>query len=238
MTCASAKPGDPARVRLRAVTRWGWALFALWAVVLSVWALVQPDPYAQGWRLVLELAFLGRLVSIVDGVATGFGKTYLLFQCGLQDIILLLLLYAPVVGAYEGAVRRGLVARQIDQVRRAAERHKSRVEPFGAIGLWAFVFFPFWSTGALVGGVVGYLLGMRTRVVFASVFTGHVLSTVALIYFFDYVEDIARSFNEGIVRFLPWIVLGLLLVIALVARVWWRGREEEPGDRPERGENA
>jgi uncharacterized membrane protein len=215
-TAGISQPIPPAV--LRRIHRAGWALFAVWALVLVAWGILRPDPYAQGWRLVLELAFVGRLVSVADGIASGFHQGYLLFQNGLQDIILLLVAYPWVVAAYQGAVRRGVIGRGIDRVRRTAEGHKRIVEPLGVIGLWAFVFFPFWSTGALVGGVVGYLLGMRTWLVFASVFAGHALSVVSLVWFFDAMHDFAESIDTGIVRYLPWIVLGALVLLALATK--------------------
>lgn len=201
----------------------GWVLTFAWTVTLVVWGIVAPDPYAHGWRLVLELAFMGRVVSIADGVANGFSTAYLLVQTGVQDILLLLVLYPPVVAACEGIAGRGFFGRWLEGLRATAETHKSRVEPLGAIGLWVFVFFPFWSTGALVGGVVGYLLGMRMRVVFASVFTGHVLSVLVLLFAFDAVRDAVEVFDSSLVKFLPWIVLALMVAIALVMR-WWKSR--------------
>ncbi len=203
----------------------GWALFAFWATVLVAWGIFHPDPYAQGWRLVLELAFLGRLVNVADGVALGFSKSYLLFQSGLQDIILLLVAYPPLVAVCQGAAQKTFVGRRLEAVRQTAELHKAKVEPLGALGLWIFVFFPFWSTGALIGGVVGYLLGMRPSVVFASVFSGHVLSVVGLVYFFDAMAQVAEAFNSGAVKFLPWIVLAIVLVSALRSR---RSRQPAP----------
>ena len=189
----------------------GWALFAVWSAVLVVWGIVDPDPYASGWRLVVELAFLGRLVNIADGTAAGFSNVYLLIQSGVQDIVLLLVSYPVVIAAHEGSLKRGgFFGRRIDALRRTAERQKHLVEPFGAIGLWVFVFFPFWSTGALVGGVVGYLLGIRTAVVFGSVFTGHVLSVVLLIWFFDFMSELAAAIDGGLARYAPWIVLAAL----------------------------
>jgi len=197
----------------------GWVLFVVWAAVLLAWGFVHPDPYAQGWRLVLELAFLGRLVNIADGVARGFSKLYLFIQSGPQDIILLLIVYPLVVRAYEGSTRKGIIGGTIERIRRTAERHKGFVEPFGAIGLWAFVFFPFWSTGVLVGGVVGYLLGLRTVVTFSSVLLGHFISVVVLIVFFDVTYDAAKSFSEGGAKFLPWIVLAIVLILGLIGRL-------------------
>lgn len=196
----------------------GWCLLAAWTVTLVTWGVVRPDPYAQGWRLVLELAFLGRLVSIADGVASGFSPTYLLIQSGTQDVVLLLIVYPWAVAAYQGSSRRGLLSGSVDRVRRTAERHRKVVEPLGVIGLWVFVFFPFWSTGALVGGVVGYLLGMRTWTVFLAVFSGHVVSVVSLVWFLDSARVVMEAFNTGLVRFLPWMVLGLLVLMGFVGR--------------------
>ncbi len=82
----------------------------MWAAVLLIWGIIHPDPYAQGWRLVFELAFLGRLVNIADGIAHGFSNLYLFIQSGPQDIILLLTVYPLVVRAYEGSTRKGLLS--------------------------------------------------------------------------------------------------------------------------------
>ncbi len=207
------------RPELRRIHRFGWGIFLGWAAVLVVWGIVDPEPYAQGWRLVLELLFLGRAVSIADGIASGFGSFYLLLQNGLEDIILLLVLYPWVVAAYEGVSGHRLLRGTVERVRRTAEKNRKVVEPWGVVGLWTFVFFPFWSTGALVGGVVGYLLGMRTWVVFTSVFAGHLLSVVSLVWLFDLFREMLSSFEQGWVKFLPWIVLLALLLITLA----WRG---------------
>ena len=211
---------------LRALTKCGWVLFAVWAVTLVTWGVVRPDPYAQGWRLVLELAFLGRLVNIADGAAPehGFSNIYLFIQSGPQDVILLLIVYPLFVRAYKGSGKKGIIGGTLERIRRTAERHKAVVEPFGAIGLWAFVFFPFWSTGVLVGGLVGYLLGLRAVVTFSSVLLGHFISVVVLIFFFDATYEAAESFSESGARFIPWIVLVLVLTLGLVGRLRDRRR--------------
>jgi uncharacterized membrane protein len=201
-------------------------LFAAWASVLVAWGVLEPEPYADGWRLVLELLFVGRLVNVADGIAAGFSNGYLLLQSGVQDIVLLLVLYPVVVAAHEGSVARGgFVGRRIDTLRRTAERQKHLVEPVGAIGLWVFVFFPFWSTGALVGGVVGYLLGMRPGVVFFSVLSGHVVSVVLLILFFDFMREMTAAIDVGLARYAPWVVLAVICGGMFLYR-WVRGERQ------------
>lgn len=127
------------------------------------------------------------------------------------------------------------MAKPADSVRKSAERHKRIVEPFGAIGLWVFVFFPFWSTGALVGGVVGYLLGMRTWVVTASVLSGHVISVVSLIWFFDTMYEVAEEINRGAGWFLPWIVLGVVIGGAAALRLARRLRRGDADSESRNG---
>lgn len=214
------------RTALNRIAVTGWCLAAGWAGTLVAWAMVDPDPYAQGWRLVLELAFVGRLVSVADGIASGFSQTYLLIQSGVQDVILLLVVYPVVVTAYQGSSRTGWLGGVIGRVRRTAEEHRRIVEPLGVVGLWAFVFFPFWSTGALVGGVVGYMIGLRTSAVFASVFSGHLVSVVSLVWFFESMREVMESIDQSLVRFLPWFVL-VVLLLSVLARLIRRFRTDE-----------
>ncbi|HVS62351.1 MAG TPA: small multi-drug export protein [Thermoanaerobaculia bacterium] len=214
------------RSELRRIHRAGWTLFLIWAAALIGWGISDPVPYAEGWRLVLELAFLGRVVSISDGVVNGFGNGYLIFQNTLQDIILLLVAFPWAVSVYEGSVSRGWVHATLVRFRRSVERHRARVEPWGVAGLLVFVFFPFWSTGALVGGALGYLLGMRTKVVFATVIAGHGLSVLTLVVFFDATHDIAVGLGASWIRFLPWILLAALLLVSMTMRGWRRLRRE------------
>ena len=210
----------------------GWTLFAAWATTLVVIAFVQPDPYAHGWRLVLELAFLGHVLNAADGISNGFSNSYLIFQCGLQDIILVLVAFPWVVRAYQGMKTRGIVGKTIDNFRKSAERHHRYVEPFGALGLWIFVLFPFWGTGALVGSIVGYLLGLRTFVTLIAVFSGHLIGVTTSVLLFDSIEDWLRKFDRTYIAYLPWIVISLLTLTWFATSAWrqYRLRKAQAAD--------
>lgn len=200
---------------LRRISRWGWILLAIWAIVLIAYAVVVPNPYAKGWLFVLELAFLGHVVSIYEAIQLDCSKTYMLIQNLLQDIILLLLLYPWIVRIYEKAVGGKRATRFVYRITESARHHQKWIRPFGALGLWGFVFFPFWSTGVLVGGVIGYFLGMPTWLVFSSVFLGHGLSVLSLVFFFDWLAPKMERFDEGFARYFAWI-----LIAAVFATGW------------------
>ncbi|HPJ99582.1 MAG TPA: small multi-drug export protein, partial [Candidatus Hydrogenedentes bacterium] len=197
---------------IRRIERAGQILLTLWVAVLIALGIASPQPYMRAWELVLLQIVAGRAASVSKGVAMGFPKLFLLAHCTLQDIIVLLLLYPLLVAGYRYAVEWRFIGPAIANVRATAERHKSKIAPFGSIGLVLFVLFPFWSTGALAGGVVGYLLGMRTRWVFTSVIIGDFLAVTLWIWFFDRMARFSEALSS---RMWLFILLGVVLTAAV-----------------------
>jgi uncharacterized membrane protein len=96
-----------------------------------------------------------------------------------------------------------------ERVRHAAETHKGTVQKYGIIGLFAFVWFPFWMTGPVVGCVIGFLLGLRPRVNLTVVLAGTYVAILAWAFFLRRIHDQAASYSS----YAPMILMGLLLVI-------------------------
>ncbi len=197
---------------IRQIERAGQVLLTVWVAVLVALGIVFPQPYARAWELVLLQIVAGRAASVSKAAGMGFPKPFLLVHCTLQDIIILLLLYPLLVAGYRYAVEWRFIGPAIANVRATAERHKSKIAPFGALGLMLFVLFPFWSTGPLAGGVVGYLLGMRTRWVFTSVIVGNFLAVALWIWFFDRMSRLSETLSSTMWMF---ILAGVLLAAAV-----------------------
>ncbi len=217
---------------LRTMSRWGFIIMAVWAVFLLTWGFLWPEPYAHGWWLVLELFAVGRTVCAYEGVRLGFSNFYLLVQGGAQDIGIFFLVFPWIVRFYARVSHVGLVDRILGSVTRAAERHRERLRGYGAVGLYLFVFFPVSGTGTLVGCVVGYLLGMPMRQAVPIVIAGHLSCLVFLLAFFDWLEPVLSSVNEGLGQYFAWIFLIILLAGGwLYGKIRQRyGRKEEATD--------
>ncbi len=185
MQSLSEPPARAFGPKLRLIMRLGQACLTVWIIVLVLLGILLGEPYDKVWQLVLGQAALGRSLSVSTGINLGFSRWFLLFQCSFQDIIVLLLLYPFIVAGYRRAVEMSFIGTTIMNIRATAERHKNKVQPWGAIGLIVFVLFPFWSTGALAGGVLGYLIGMRTWVTFTSVIIGNFIAVALWIVLFN-----------------------------------------------------
>ncbi len=200
---------------IRRIERAGQVLLTVWIGTLVALGITWPEPYSRAWELVLLQIVAGRAASVSKGVAMGFPKPFLLVHCTLQDIVILLLLYPLLVAGYRYAVEWRFVGPTIANIRATAERHKSKVAPFGALGLMIFVLFPFWSTGALAGGVVGYLLGLRTRWVFSSVIIGDFLAVALWIWFFDNMMQFSETLGSRM-----WVFIVVTVIVgAAIGRV-------------------
>ena len=202
--------------QLRLIERIGQGLLSVWVAVLIALGVTWPSPYAHAWELILWQIGGGRAASISQGLNLGFPKLFLLVQCSLQDIVILLLLYPLLVAGYRRVVEWRILGPALVSVRASAQRNKSKVEPYGALGLMVFVFFPFWSTGALAGGVIGYLIGMRIRVTFSAIIIGNVLAVASWIWLFDRMME----FNESLGKLTPIVILVAVVALAVVSQVW------------------
>ncbi len=214
--------------QLKLITRTGLVFFAVWMALLVGVAVAQPDPFVHSWRLVLGQLVAGRAFSVSEGVELGFPRLFLLLQIALQDLIILLLLYQLLIAGYRRVEKFRVIGRAIRSIRVSAEQHKKYVEPFGALGLMVFVVFPFWSTGALAGGVVGYMLGIRTWLVFLSIIIGNFLSVGCWILFFQSLSAFMERTGAQLPVSPPLAVLITVIAIAVGYRawVWYRGSKE------------
>ena len=128
----------------------------------------KPPPYHLAWQVVLAHIGGGRAASAGLGIELGFGFVFLFFIFFMCDIITMLYIYPLFVSGFQRISHWRIIGPMLKKTHDLAHKHKARIEPYGPIGLLSFVLFPFWSTGPLVGVVVGYLIGLRTWITFTA----------------------------------------------------------------------
>lgn len=229
---------------LRIIERIGQGGLSVTIAVFIALGVAWEEPYEKVWSLVLAHFVTGRAGNIVLGIKLGFPTWFLFLQCFVQDLLMCLLLYPLFVAGYRRAVEWRILGPALANIRATADRHKSKIEPFGAAGLVLFVLIPFWSTGALVGAVVGYLLRLRTWVTFAAVTIGNFFAVAIWIYLIQHGIEALAHFEERTAPgyILAAVVAVLILALALHVRGMLRpknatqddaGGKEEPASQGE-----
>jgi len=189
----SIKTEDVSETTLQYIRATGHFCLVSTLAIFVILGILQGSPYDQVWQLVLAHFVSGRAGNIGLGLMKGFNLYFLLYEACMIDFILMFLIYPVFVSGFQQLSKLMFIGRAMKQTHELALKHKHRIEPYGAIGLMVFVIFPFWSTGPLVGVMVGYLLGMSTRITFTTVIIGDVIAVSAWIWAHDMLYEYDKT---------------------------------------------
>jgi uncharacterized membrane protein len=172
------------------------ALVAIWSPRTS--SLIGAMTFAN-------IAF-GRAVSMSIGFAAGFGHWLVIPVNMIVETVLVLLFYPLFVFSMNKLVVFPAFESLLDRTRVAAMKNEGKVKRYGIIGLFVFVWFPFWMTGPVVGCAIGYLLGFSARLNLLVVLAGtYIAMGVWAIFLYDLQE---RAAEVG-----PWAPLLIVAVL-------------------------
>lgn len=127
----------------------GWMVAPEWTVVFAA---------MTGLNLLI-----GRAAGMSFGYANGLDHAVVIGSNVLVETVQVLVIYPLFVLSWRNLVDVRRLHRYLVQMRRSAEANETRVARYGMTGLFVFVFLPFWMTGPVVGSIIGFLIGLRTR---------------------------------------------------------------------------
>lgn len=191
----------------------GLALLGL--VVIGILALISPDLSGIIGSMVFANLTLGRSISLLMGYAAGQGHMLVIGVNMLTETVLVLLFFPLFVFSLRQLPMFPKLQSVIDRVHLHANRHKDAVYRYGVIGVFAFVWFPFWMTGPVIGCAIGCLIGLRPLVNLLAVLSG---TFIAMLFWAGLLYNLhtqTQAFGSWGLAFL----FGLLL--AIVAVGYW-----------------
>jgi len=135
----------------------------LLVIALGIGWLVEPE-----WTLVFAAMtglnlLIGRAAGMSFGYANGLDHLVVIGSNVLVETIQVLVIYPLFVLSWRNLVDVRRLHRFLVQMRRSAEASQAQVARYGMVGLFVFVFLPFWMTGPVVGSVIGFLIGLKAR---------------------------------------------------------------------------
>jgi len=167
----------------------------------------------------------GTVVSMSIGYAAGYGHALVIPVNFWVETVVVLLFYPVFVLSMRKLVELPRLKRYLESTQAAAERHHGRVRRYGVIGLFIFVWFPFWMTGPVVGSVIGYLLGFPAWLTLSVVLAGTFMTMVVWAYLLFGIYTRAADYGA----WAPVLIVGLIILIVLAVYLLnWRGKNRKP----------
>ena len=146
------------------------------------------------------------------GYAGGYGHAIVIPVNMWVETVLVLLFYPLFVFSMRKLVVFPKLKRYIERTRAAAELHRDTVRRYGIIGLFVFVWFPFWMTGPVVGCAIGYLLGMSPWLTIVVVLAGTYIAMGGWALLMFDLHNRATEFGD----WAPLLLISLIILFVLL----------------------
>lgn len=199
----------------------GCALLILWVLFIALlWDIKHPrwlDLLTMGFT---EL-FLGRAAAIAHGKLVNMHSAAIIAVATYVDAVTVLITYPLLVFSYENLFERRFFQKHMKRIFDSAQKGLDRFSGSAIAGVFAFVWFPFWMTGVVVGAALGYLLGLRHWVTMATVTVSTMAASLCWVLFYDRLFELLSRVHRGV----P-VAVTCGIIIALAARRIVRKRRE------------
>ena len=159
-------PIDPPRHLLLATPEGRILLFGLLGVLLLAigiglaWLVAPEQAFTYIVMAGLNLS-IGRAAGMSFGYASGLGHEQVIPINMLIETVQVIVVYPLFALTWTHLIDTPRWNALMGRMRAAAAQHQGRVQRYGIVGLFFFVFTPFWMTGPVVGAIIGFLIGLR-----------------------------------------------------------------------------
>jgi len=187
----------------------GVALAFSYTAWLAVKLLLAPEESQVLAAMTATDIMFGRAACMAFGYSLGLGHGTVIFVCIVVETILVLVFYPLFVFGWEHLLVFKWLKRIMERTHQAAERHKEKIQKYGVIGLFVFVWFPFWMTGPVVGSVIGFLLGLPIWLNMAVVLGGTCAAIFGWAFFL-------RTLHGHVASYSPYAAMTLMVLLVVV----------------------
>ncbi len=192
-------------------------LFAAFAgiTVLGLSWIWKPEQFQILIAMTVTNVIFGRAAGLSIGYSMNLGHSIVLQIAMITETILVLLFYPIFVLSWNRLLVIPALKKIIAKTSKAAEEHQEKIRKYGMVGLFIFVWSPFWMTGPMVGCAIGYLIGLNPFFNMAVVLSGTYLATTCWAFFLNQLQHhIAKASPYA-----PYIFIGIIAVFIIGSRI-------------------
>ena len=196
----------------------GIALALTYTFWLGIKLLLSPDESQVLIGITATELMCGRAAAMAFGYTMGLGHKTVIPICMIIETILVFIFYPLFVFSWRHLLVVKWLKNILERIQKSAETHKDKVQKYGVVGLFAFVWFPFWMTGPVVGSVIGFLLGMRIWLNMTVVLTGTYVAIVGWAFLLRHFHKQVASYSS----YAAMVLTALLIFVIIVGHLIYR----------------
>ena len=196
----------------------GVALAFIYAFWLGIKMLFSPEDSQVLVGMTATQIIFGRAAGMAFGYSLDLKHTTVIPMCIVIETISVLIFYPLFVFSWRQLLVINWLKNIFERIRNAAEAEKGIVQRYGIIGLFVFVWIPFWMTGPVVGCVIGFLLGLRLWVIMTAVLAGTCVAIFGWAFFLRQLHDQVASYSP----YAAMLLMILLVIIIIVGHLLQR----------------
>jgi uncharacterized membrane protein len=180
---------------------------------LAFQLFTDPDGFQTLLGMTATEVVFGRIACMGFGYSMGFSHLRVVMISMLLETILVLVFYPLFVFIWQQLLQIKWLKRLSDRTYTAAQRNKDKVRKYGVIGLFMFVWLPFWMTGPVVGCMIGFLLGLRVWINLVTVLAGTYVAILGWAYLLHELHRQTLSYSS-------YAIVIMAAIIAAVVLAW------------------
>jgi uncharacterized membrane protein len=190
----------------------GVALAFIYTLWLGVKLLFSPEDSQILIGMTATQFMFGRAAGMAFGYSLALDSGTVISHCIIIETIQVLIFYPLFVLSWQRLLVFDWLRKIFERIRRAAEAHKGMIRRHGIIGLFAFVWFPFWMTGPVVGCVIGFMLGLRLWLNMTVVLTGTYVAIFGWAFFL-------RRFHDSVASYSSYAAMVLMVLLVIILTI-------------------
>ena len=187
----------------------GVAIAMMYTLLIGVKFIFSPEKAQSLIGLTAVAVMFGRAAGMAFGYSILLGHSTVIPVSMIIETILVLIIYPLFVFSWRHLLTFKWLKKFFDRIQKAAEKNQDFVRRYGIIGLFAFVWFPFWMTGPVVGCVIGFLLGLPAWITILVVLGGTYVAIVCWAL-------LLHTVNQQIAQYSPYAAMILMVVLVVV----------------------
>lgn len=134
---------------------------SIYAGGLLALALLAPERLHIYLSITAAHITFGRAAGMSFGYAANLSNVTVITLAFIIEALTVLIFYPLFVFSWRYATALPFLKTPMERLHEAAVTHRDVIHRYGLIGLFVFVWLPFWMTGSVIGCVIGGLLEMR-----------------------------------------------------------------------------